>query len=281
MCRLASFPPYFPRDKALEILLEFENANTDGVGSVYVKKGEFGVEKCPDSLSNVLKGGYPFLGHMPYNGWTVAHLRAASHGKNTMENTHPFIVGNWAIAHNGIFSEHNIVKLALGDRIKFKGETDTEAAIHLINIAGPKKFAREVTQSGVFLCLNKNGSLYAIKTGFSSDLVLYQRNNGTTLIASELEMESYKRQVESLIGWYKFNKHGKYVAHRETDRFASNRTTTYTYTPTKSIRGRAPKTHGIYVPSWTPTACTPTSCYPKNKTIKLPLKHFYESESWD
>ena len=41
----------------------------------------------------------------------VAHLRKASLGSKTVENTHPFIIGNWAFAHNG-----TIRKLNLKDR---------------------------------------------------------------------------------------------------------------------------------------------------------------------
>lgn len=212
MCRLASFPPFFPREQALEILLDFESYNKDGIGSVYVKDNEFIVEKYPKSLSEILKNKVDFLSHMPYNGWTIAHLRAASHGKNTKNNTHPFIVDDWAVVHNGIWSEYNVVKLALEKTIDFKGETDSEVAAHLINMAGPERFSEEVTFGGVYLALNRDGSLYAIKT--SGELSLFEWKNNKALLASELDLERYSGVSEALNGWYKFDKHGKFVKNK-------------------------------------------------------------------
>ena len=113
MCRLAAFPPMFPRRKALEILANFYAGNEDGTGSVYVKDGKFVVNKWRYRLETVIKRKFPLLDHMPYDGWTLAHLRAASHGKIRKVNTHPFIRGDWAVVHNGIFSEYKIVKAAL------------------------------------------------------------------------------------------------------------------------------------------------------------------------
>ena len=99
MCRLAAFPPNFSQDKALEILLEMENNNLDGVGSAHVDPatGNFVVSKFPISLSKLMEKGTPFLSHMAggnFNGWTIAHLRAKSQGEVAMRNTHPFIIND-------------------------------------------------------------------------------------------------------------------------------------------------------------------------------------------
>lgn len=175
MCRLAAFPPYFPRRRAMDILLDFAMSNEDGTGSAFVKDGQFVVQKWPFSLAKVLKKGYPFLDHMPYPGWTVAHLRLASHGDNTMENTHPFVVGNWCVCHNGIWSDHSIVKAALSKFAKFHGETDSEVAANLINIIGPQKFVSTVDYGGVFLALHKNGGLWALKVSGDLEVMKYHR----------------------------------------------------------------------------------------------------------
>ena len=214
MCRLAAFPPGFPRNKAIDILLEFGAANTDGTGYTYIKDGKFVTHKWPRSLSSLLKRNKPFLTHMPHDGWTIAHLRAASHGGNTDENTHPFEINNsWAICHNGIWSDYDVAKLALSTYVKFKGETDSEVAAHLINNLGPKKFATSISHGGVYLALNMDKSLWVMKT--SGELVLNTLKDNQVLIASELDDEKYPDKADALEGWYHFDATGKYVANKE------------------------------------------------------------------
>lgn len=212
MCRLAAFPPGFPRQDALEILKHFENHNTDGTGAAWINDGKFFVEKYPKALTKVLRK-HRFLRHMPHNGWTIAHLRAASHGDVRKVNTHPFVVGPWAVVHNGVLSEHKIVKLALGNRVKFDGETDSEAAAHLIANAGPKKFAEVIDMSGVFLALNIRGDLWAIKT--SGDLELEALKGNRTLMASKFDPIVYEKTAEAQVGWYHFDRHGAYLKHKK------------------------------------------------------------------
>lgn len=213
MCRLAAFPPGFKREKAIEILLEFEACNTDGTGYTYIQDGKFVTHKWPRSLTSLLKRNKDILPHMPHNGWTIAHLRAASHGANTPENTHPFEIDNkWAICHNGIWSDYDIAKLALKKYVSFAGETDSEVAAHLINNLGPKNFAKEIKHGGVYLALNLDGSLWVMIT--SGELVLNNLKNDTILIASELDQEKFPSQADALEGWYHFGSNGKYIAHK-------------------------------------------------------------------
>jgi predicted glutamine amidotransferase len=215
MCRLSAFPPGFKRLDAIDILLDFEKQNTDGTGFVFIRDGKFIVNKWVRSLSYLLKRGYPVLTNMPHNGWTLAHLRAASHGGNCKENTHPFIIDNkWAVIHNGIFNEYNIAKLGLGKHIKLEGETDSEVAAHLINISGPKKFAAEIDMSGVFLALNASGGLWAIKT--SGDLEFIKLKNDKIVMASTFPIGT-EDTIESLPGWYYFNSNGELVKHKKKE----------------------------------------------------------------
>ena len=212
MCRLAAFPPGFPRNEALEILANFENKNTDGTGSACVREGKLVVDKWPRAFSAVIKTK-PFLAHMPYNGWTLAHLRAGSHGDNKPENTHPFIVGPWAFIHNGIWSDYSVVKLALSRQVKFEGDTDSEVAAHLWTIAGPKKFSEAIDFGGVFMGLNRDGHLWVVKA--SGDLEIFALRKERVLMASEFDRQKYEGQVEALHGWYHFGPDGKYIAHKE------------------------------------------------------------------
>ncbi len=222
MCRHICLAPGFPRLQALEILLSMEDRNTDGTGYGYVKDGEFIVQKWPKSLSKVLNDEPNFLDHLPYNdGYTIVHLRAASHGGNKKRNTHPFIVGrdkDWLISHNGIFSSRDIVRLALSPFVEFHGETDTEVAAQLLALVGPKKFSEEVDFSGTFFALQKTGDLWVVKT--SGELSIHNRKNNTVLISSELP-KSYNC-VEAYKGWYHFNSRGNYIEHeKKKDSFST------------------------------------------------------------
>lgn len=206
MCRLAAFAPSFPKQEAEKILFDFAKGNTDGVGSVHIKKGEFVVNKWPFSIYKVIRKNLPLLDHMPYPGWTLVHLRSASHGANTYNNTHPFIKGNWAFCHNGIWRDYSIVKAAYSRMFNFKGDTDSEVAAQLFTSAGPRNFIRAVKDGGVYLALHKTGKLYAICT-LLGDLEFTKTPHGI-VIASTLP-PGYTKVTTIGEGWIKFNSRGK------------------------------------------------------------------------
>ena len=173
------------------------------------------MNKYPVAFSKIMKRGIKFLNHMPHDGWTVAHLRAASHGCNSVRNTHPFVVGSWAVTHNGIWSEHEIARLAMSKWVKFlPGETDTIVAVHLINEIGPKKFALSVPSAGVYLALNNDGTLWVLHT--SGQLNGKVLSNGTVLIASSMP-DSIKNEFSFPEGWVHFERDGTYMAHKYTE----------------------------------------------------------------
>ena|SRR5438045_3937968 len=228
MCRLAAFPPGFARDRALEILLRFEGPNTDGVGAAYVKNGKFQIEKSPMSISEVLESGHNFLGHMgpECKSWTIAHLRLASHGCNHMRNTHPFIVGDYCVVHNGVWSNYSTAKGILkkvpmpdGSARKFEGETDTEVAAHLLQFVGPEDFTTELDYGGVFLALKRDGDLWACKV--SGDLEVSKRKSGAFLMASTLDQNKFKNKYEAKRGCYHFDVEGKLLSATEKPGYSS------------------------------------------------------------
>lgn len=202
---MMAVPPGFSRKEAIEILLDFQAENKDGVGYAYVEDGEFVVRKYPYSLSKALKKQKDFLRHMPYNGWTIVHLRAGTHGENKVENTHPFVVNDWCICHNGVWSDYKLARALLKDDT-FIGDTDSEVAAHVINFLGPTKFVDSIEYGGVYLGLKKDGSLYTIKTTGQLEMV---RKNAKVIIASEFNEKNYPTRYESLYGWAHFNALGK------------------------------------------------------------------------
>lgn len=228
MCRLAAFPPNTTRQEAIEILLEFEGrSNRDGVGCAHVdaETGEFVVVKYPLSLSHILLKKMPFLDHMPHPGWTIAHLRAASHGGNTIENTHPFIVGDMCVCHNGIWSDYSIVRSVIGKAfdIKWEGQTDSEVAAQYLKLVGPEEFLQNVNMGGVYLALKKDGSLLVIKTSGNLEAVERptQKNakKREILIASTFSWQQYKTRREAAPGWYHLSAEGKLLK-RQIVRYA-------------------------------------------------------------
>lgn len=209
MCRLAAFPPGTTADIAHEIVNKFVGNNNDGVGVVFTKSGEFKVHKYPISYRQAVAEKKVLFDHMPYEGWTLAHVRLATHGENEYKNTHPIIRGNIAVVHNGIFSQSELVRAALADSVKWSGETDTEVAAYMLNKLGPSKFLQTMDNlyAGVYLALSRDGSLVAVKT--SGDLELARTPDDKFILASEFPwFQQYAKRREAGKGILRFDKEG-------------------------------------------------------------------------
>ncbi len=207
MCRVACFPPNFPRERALEIVKDFYVGNDDGTGSVHLEDGKFVCTRYNFSFEKVMDKKLPFLEHMPHPGWTLVHVRAASHGRNTVANTHPFVKGDVAMIHNGVFREYAPVRAALAATHKFKGQTDSEVAAVLWNVAGKRNFMKAV-DSGVFMFLKRSGRV-DIVCNAGGDLV-FQRTKYGVVMASELP-HSYQRKNVVMEGHFLLGKNGQII----------------------------------------------------------------------
>lgn len=206
MCRVIALPPNTSKIVAKNLLKNLCVGNSDGVGSVYVKDGEFIVNKYPTDYDTVAEKKLPLLDHMPYNGWTLVHVRAASHGKNTFNNTHPFVTEDFAMIHNGIFREWRIAKALLKDNT-FKGQTDSEVAARVWETIGRKKFL-EILSSGVFMFLNRRGQLDVICCE-GNDLA-FKRTDKGILLASEFQGK--RGVVEVQKGAFRLSRTGKFLS---------------------------------------------------------------------
>ncbi len=260
----------FKRKDIIDIMLNFEGkSNVDGTGFVYLKNGQFCIQKWGRSLSSLIKSNTPMLQDVPDDTWVLGHLRAASHGAVSYRNAHPFKFGEYCGVHNGIFSEYLIPKLVMQQTINFKSDTDSEVAFQILNKIGPKSFLENIESSGVFMALHKSGRLDVIKT--SGDLEVFHRTNGTVLLASELDKAKYKRKYEAEEGWYRYDKNGKYVKHllkydeEEKEAFWKK------YMGQGYPSGPYSPYVSPYVPAYTPTAIT-RHLEPTDDEVELEIK---------
>lgn len=182
MCQVFAFPPKMPKELALSILTNSVGGNDDGVGYVFVRDAKFVLKKYPESVTEVLKKQPDFFQHMPHDGWTIAHLRAKTHGDVAHRNTHPFIKGSYAVVHNGIFSAHEEVR-PIAAKHGLEGETDSEVAAWILSELTPKGFVEGYKSGGVFLALGLDGTLHVSKL---SGYVQGSTKDGVTILGTSL-----------------------------------------------------------------------------------------------
>lgn len=118
----------------------------------------------------------------------IGHTRWATHGKPTVENSHPHTSGHITLVHNGIIENYAEIKEFLSEQgTVFKSETDSEIAAALLNYLYDKteniknsivEFKNRVRGSYaiVFLVDNQLDKLFVIKN--SSPLIVGVANNG-------------------------------------------------------------------------------------------------------
>ena len=118
--------------------------------------------------------------HLPQSMLGIGHTRWATHGGVTKSNAHPHLScdAKLAIVHNGIIENYQKLKKSLKRSHKFKSETDTEVAIHLIEEeAREKDLANAVRTTfrrlkglNAIVVLSSDGQILAARRG--SPLVL-------------------------------------------------------------------------------------------------------------
>lgn len=130
-------------------------------------------------------------------GMMIAHLRKAGSkgGHPSIHNTHPFIEGNWAFAHNGGITRFNIKPRGL------QGVTDSERFFrHLINrvrksgsfeeaLSWSVSFVRrKYRYSALNFILSDGNTLYAYRDCAEAEdyyTMLYKHDSGAVLISQE------------------------------------------------------------------------------------------------
>lgn len=128
---------YIGNKKATPILLNglscLEYRGYDSAGIAVIENGNIVVKKDKGRVKNL----YSLNGiNELTSGIGIAHTRWATHGKPSMENSHPHMDNShtFCVVHNGIIENYNELKVFLkGKGYNFVSQTDTEVIPNLIH----------------------------------------------------------------------------------------------------------------------------------------------------
>ena len=187
MCRLFGLYANKPVDvsfsfyKARKSFEKQSESNRQGWGIAWFDGVKWSIYKEPQPLyaSRLAKG----LAKQALGKIIIAHVRLATHGMLTRENTHPWLYKGWVFAHNGTIDAEGLSNLLREEYRDFEGETDSERFFHLIiqeveelgdPIDGIKSAVRKVEEENIyFSSLNFIASdgerLYALRYAAESE----------------------------------------------------------------------------------------------------------------
>jgi glucosamine--fructose-6-phosphate aminotransferase (isomerizing) len=119
-------------------LRRLEYRGYDSAGIAVVRDGELELRRVVGKLDNMQASldETPLIGSLG-----IGHTRWATHGKPSVENSHPHLScdGRIAVVHNGIIENYQALRAELeAEGHIFKSQTDTEVMAHLV-----EKYAKE------------------------------------------------------------------------------------------------------------------------------------------
>jgi glucosamine--fructose-6-phosphate aminotransferase (isomerizing) len=137
MCGIVGYAGSAGGVQALDVVLQglrrMEYRGYDSAGVVLQADGRLFAEKRAGKLANLV--GALEEDHLPPAQTGVGHTRWATHGAPNDANAHPHLSedGRLALVHNGIIENFAHLRAELqAEGVKFRSETDTEVAAHLV-----------------------------------------------------------------------------------------------------------------------------------------------------
>ena len=112
----------------------------------------------------------------------IGHTRWATHGKPSVENSHPHVSGdgNWAVVHNGIIENYKELKQTL-PQVNFASDTDTEVVAHLLE----KMYDGNILSTIKKVCELLEGSFaFAIVTKYAPDKIFVARRGSPVAVGA-------------------------------------------------------------------------------------------------
>lgn len=160
----------------LESLKRVEYRGYDSAGIATLKNNQFNITKSIGNIKNL--ENEINLNDKSYCG--IAHTRWATHGKPSLNNTHPILSNNgiWAVVHNGIIENFEDLKLFLQNKgFKFKGQTDTEVIANLLEYNS----ANDIMETIIKTCTTLNGSYALLIINKNQPNTIYLAKNKSPL----------------------------------------------------------------------------------------------------
>ncbi len=116
--------------RILEGLERLEYRGYDSAGMATVSSDSIDLRRIAGRVETLkqLVAGSPLSGQVG-----IGHTRWATHGKVTLCNTHPHVVGQIAVVHNGIIENFEELRNTLEPcNLRYRSQTDSEVVAHLL-----------------------------------------------------------------------------------------------------------------------------------------------------
>lgn len=220
MCGICCFIGHFSAYKyILSGLCMLQNRGYDSCGILTLNQdNNFDIRKFASTddkpAINMISGLEKY-----FNGSDIGigHTRWATHGPRTDENSHPHTdhTGKFAVVHNGIIENYDIIKKNLIEKhnVKFHTQTDTEVIVNLIS-----HFFDELkdTEKAIHKALNRLEGTWGLVviSQYEPDKLFCARHGSPLLIGFSIDNDFAMISSEQC-GFSKFIKH--YIVLNDTD----------------------------------------------------------------
>jgi len=205
---------------SFKILQEHSKRNYHGWGYAYYSKNIWTVEKEPIMAMTSKKVGKIITNPQMFEGkMFISHIRYASVGKQTIENTHPFVRElfgkTWVFAHNGHLNKRKMLedmqkgflKISL-ENYQPEGESDSELAFCIL-MEEMRKIGKDTPEREIIDRLNEIAGRVAEYGSFNFILSdgekMYAYRKGNTLYYVERKppyidaIKSESKEIELLM----------------------------------------------------------------------------------